>query len=31
MASYAKSAKISINPLHPDKVGGLKPVARLSL
>ena len=31
LTSYARSVGISVNPLHPDKVGGLKPVARLGL
>ena len=31
LADFARSAAISVNPLHPDKVGGLKPVATIGL
>ena len=31
LAGYAKKAVIRINPLHPDRVGGLKPIARVGM
>lgn len=31
LTSYARSALIRVNPLHPDRVGGLRPVARIGI